>query len=141
MSAGYWRALTPPEWAAADRAALAELEEAGSCGPFRKEYWHKDRHRVPVEISAVVLSRDPFECVCFIRDASSERQAERAADRAAELAVLSAALAPAATVTEVAWALLPPLRRSVGAGLATLLEAEPARGCCGSPTWTPCPRR
>jgi PAS domain S-box-containing protein len=122
-----WRAMTPPEWTAADQAALAELEKAGSCGPFRKEYWHKDGHRVPVETGAVLLSGDPFECVCCIRDASSEREAEQVAQRAAELAALAAALAQAARVTEVAQALAVPLRRAVSASLATLIEADQAR--------------
>jgi PAS domain S-box-containing protein len=123
-----WRAMTPPEWVAADQAALTELEGTGRCRPFRKEYWHKDGHRVPVEFGAVVVSRNPLECVCLIRDALSEQQAERAAQWAAELAALAAALAPTATVTEVTQALAVSLRRAVDASLATLIEADPARG-------------
>jgi hypothetical protein len=47
---------------------------------------------------------------------------------AAELAALAAALAPTATVTEVTQALAVSLRRAVDASLATLIEADPARG-------------
>lgn len=122
-----WRAMTPPEWAAADQAALTELQATGSCTPFRKEYWRKDGSRVPVEIGAVALSREPPRWACFIRDASAEQQAEAAARQAAELAALAAALAQAATVTEVAQALAPHLRRAVGASLATIIEAVPHR--------------
>jgi PAS domain S-box-containing protein len=122
-----WRAMTPPEWAAADQAALAELEAAGSCVPFRKEYWHKDGSRVPVEISAVELAWEPLRWACFIRDISAEQRAEAAARRVAELAALAAALAHAATVTEVVQALMAHLRQAVGADLATIIEAVPGR--------------
>ena len=123
-----WQAMTPPEWAAADRAALAELEAAGSCVPFRKEFWHKDGSRVPVEISAVELAWEPLRWACFIRDISAEQRAEAAAQRVAELAALAAALSQAATVTEVAQALATHLRQAVDANMATIIEAVPHRG-------------
>ncbi|HEX5297227.1 MAG TPA: PAS domain S-box protein [Streptosporangiaceae bacterium] len=78
-----WRAMTPPEWEPSDRAALAELHDTGSCTPFRKEYWRKDGSRMPVEISAVLLSPEPLRWACFIRDVSAEQQAQAAAERAA----------------------------------------------------------
>jgi PAS domain S-box-containing protein len=122
-----WQAITPPEWAAADQVALAELEATGSCVPFRKEYWHKDGSRVPVEISAVELAREPLRWACFIRDVSAEQRAEAVAQRVAELAALTAALAQAATVAEVARALTAHLRQAVDANLATIIEAVPRR--------------
>jgi PAS domain S-box-containing protein len=122
-----WRAMTPPEWAPADQAALAELQATGSCTPFRKEYWRKDGSRVPVEISAVLQSPEPLRWACFIRDVSAEQQAQAAAERGAVLASLAAALSHAATTTEVAEALGVQLRRSTGANLATIIEVDPAR--------------
>ena len=122
-----WRTMTPPEWEAADQAALAELHIAGSRVPFRKEYWRKDGSRVQVEISAVLLSLEPPRWTCFIRDASAEQQAQAAADRAAELASMAAALSHAATIAEAARALGARVRRSTGANLATLIEADPVR--------------
>lgn len=123
-----WQAMTPPEWAPADQAALAALQATGSCAPFRKEYWRKDGSRVPVEIGAVVLSWEPLQWACFIRDVSAEQRAEAAARQAAELAALAAALGQAATVTEVAQVLRPHLRQAVGANMATIIEAVPRRG-------------
>src|SRR5512135_2008182 len=59
-----WQAMTPPEWAPAGQAALAELLATGSCTPFRKEYWRKDGSRVPVEVGAVVLGWEPLRWAC-----------------------------------------------------------------------------
>jgi len=122
-----WRAMTPPEWAPADRAALAELRSTGSCTPFRKEYWRQDGGRIPVEVSAVVLEWEPLRWACFIRDASAEQQAKEAARQAAELAALAAELSQAVTVAEVAQALAGWLRRAAGVKLAILVEADPRR--------------
>lgn len=122
-----WRAMTPPEWEPSDRAALAELHGSGSCVPFRKEYWRKDGSRVPVEVSAVLLSPEPLRWACFIRDVSAEQQAQEAAERATALTALAAALSHAATTAEVAQALGVQLRRSTGANLATIIEADPAK--------------
>jgi PAS domain S-box-containing protein len=122
-----WQAMTPPEWAPADQAALAELQATGSCTRFRKEYWRKDGSRVPVEVCAVVLGWEPLRWACFIRDTSAEQQAREAAQQAAELAALAAELSQAVTVADVAQALAGWLRRAVGAKLAILVEADPRR--------------
>jgi PAS domain S-box-containing protein len=122
-----WQAMTPPEWAPADRAALAQLRTAGSCTPFRKEYWRKDGSRVPIEVGAVTLAREPLRWVCFIQDLSAQQQAEEAAQQAAELAVLAEELSQAVTVAEVAQALGGWLRRAVGVKLAILVEADTRR--------------
>src|SRR5215469_13445861 len=36
-----WRAITPPEWAASDEAAVEQLRRTGTFGPYEKEYVHK----------------------------------------------------------------------------------------------------
>src|SRR5689334_11118080 len=92
-----WQAVTPPEWASADQAALAELRATGSCRPYRREYQRKDGSRVPAEVGAVVLAWEPLRWACFIRDTSAERQVEEAARQAAELAALAAELSHAGT--------------------------------------------
>jgi GAF domain-containing protein len=120
--------MTPPEWAPADQAALAQLQAGGNCAPFRKEYWRKDGSRVPVEIGAVLVSREPLRWACFIRDVSAEQQAEAAARRAAELASLAAALGQAATVGEVAQALGVRLRQAVDARVASIIEVRADQG-------------
>jgi PAS domain S-box-containing protein len=122
-----WQAVTPPEWASADQAALAELRATGSCRPYRREYQRKDGSRVPAEVGAVVLAWEPLRWACFIRDTSAERQVEEAARQAAELAALAAELSHAVTVAEVAQALAGWLRRAVGVKLAILVETDPRR--------------
>ncbi len=122
-----WQAMTPPEWACADQAALAELRVTGSCTPYRKEYWHQDGRRVPVEVGAVAVAWEPLRWTCFIRDASAEQQVEEAARQAAELAVLAAELSHVVTVDGVAQALAGWLRRAVGVKLAILVETDPRR--------------
>lgn len=47
-----WRVLTPPEWAGADAAAIAELVTRGRCRPFEKEYIARDGSRVPILVTA-----------------------------------------------------------------------------------------
>ena len=113
-----WQAVTPPEWAAAGRAALAELRATGSCPPFRMEYQRRDGSRVPVEVGAVVLAWEPLRWAYFIRDMPAGQQVKEAARQAAELAALAAELSHAVTVAEVAQALAGWLRRAVAIPLA-----------------------
>ena len=78
-----WTKLTPTEWAAADRDALAQLSATGSCKPFEKEYFRKDGSRIPVLVgSAFFEGRD--EGVVFVIDMTDRKQAEeklRASER------------------------------------------------------------
>ena len=43
-----WSEVTPDQWRAADKQALAELTATGICEPYEKEYFRKDGSRVPV---------------------------------------------------------------------------------------------
>jgi PAS domain S-box-containing protein len=72
-----WRAITPPEWAEADRAALAEIDERGACRPFEKEYYHRDGHRVPILLGAASIAREPLRWVTFVIDLSERQRVER----------------------------------------------------------------
>jgi PAS domain S-box-containing protein len=72
-----WQAMTPPEYAAADQRALAELAERGACTPFEKEYVGKDGRRVPVLLGASVLERAPVRWACFVLDLRERRELER----------------------------------------------------------------
>jgi PAS domain S-box-containing protein len=47
--------ITPPDWQTANSLAEAELEANGFCRPFEKEYFRKDRSRVPILIGATQL--------------------------------------------------------------------------------------
>ena len=44
------RDLTPPEWLEMEQAKLAELHQTNQPVRYEKEYWHKDGHRIPVEM-------------------------------------------------------------------------------------------
>jgi PAS domain S-box-containing protein len=77
-----WAALTPPEYAAADARAAAELYATGSVAPYDKEYFHKDGARVPVLVGATMIQTDPaaggFEAVAMVVDTSGRKHAESA---------------------------------------------------------------
>lgn len=52
--------LSPPEWMAPQKAALAELDRTGKPVRYEKEYIRKDGRRVPVELLVHAL-RDQVE--------------------------------------------------------------------------------
>ncbi len=77
-----WRKLTPPEHAAADRAAIRALRATGSHEPYEKEFVHKDGHRVPVLLSSAAFVDNPDQGVSFIADLTEVKRAAEAANRA-----------------------------------------------------------
>lgn len=95
-----WRDITPPEWAAADDRALAEMRATGLCQPFEKELVRRGGQRVPVLLGAAVIGADPLRWVTYIIDLSAQRRAERerAAARERERAAQAAAAAAHAQV-------------------------------------------
>ncbi|MES2440679.1 MAG: PAS domain S-box protein [Verrucomicrobiota bacterium] len=72
-----WGAMTPPEYAEADRHALGELYTAGVCAPYEKEYFRKDGSRVPVLIGSAVFEDCPGEGVCFVVDLTERKKLEQ----------------------------------------------------------------
>lgn len=71
-----WRAITPPEWLAADERAIAELRERGRCTPYEKEYVRRDGTRVAVFLSDAMLPGPEEQIVAFALDVSEQRRAE-----------------------------------------------------------------
>jgi PAS domain S-box-containing protein len=71
-----WNAMTPPEYAEADRHSLAELITKGVCTPFEKEYIRKNGSHVPVLIGAAVFEDNPDEGVCFVLDLTERKRLE-----------------------------------------------------------------
>jgi PAS domain S-box-containing protein len=71
-----WPAMTPPDYAERDAAALAELEERGVCTPFEKEFLRRDGSRVPILIGYAELDHDPPRWICFVLDLTERKQAE-----------------------------------------------------------------
>ena len=83
-----WAALTPGEWLDQDAVGQEQLRRTGTAGPLFKEYRHRDGHRVPVHLSAVLLDEDPFQWCSIVVDLTAQRAAEHASERTA--AMLSA---------------------------------------------------
>ncbi|MEX2274636.1 MAG: SpoIIE family protein phosphatase [Actinomycetota bacterium] len=106
-----WPAMTPPEFADIDAAAVRRLLSTGRAEPFEKEYLLTDGTRVPVLLGLALLEAEPFRCIGFVLDlterkaSEAERQrlldeeraaraeAEVARERLAFLAEVSAVLA------------------------------------------------
>ena len=97
-----WTKLTPPEWAAADQDALAQLSATGTCRPYEKEYSRKDGNRVPVLVGGAFFEPKRDEAVVFVIDMTERKRAEEAfrmvqmqlahANRVATLGQLSASI-------------------------------------------------
>jgi PAS domain S-box-containing protein len=71
-----WSAMTPPEFAEADRICLEKIAATKFCAPYEKAYIHKDGSRVPVIIGASTFEDSPEEGVCFVVDLTERKQAE-----------------------------------------------------------------
>jgi len=81
-----WDEMTPPEYRPADEDALRQLDEAGVCLPWEKEYIRKDGRRVPVMVGVTKLDEMAGDCICFVLDMSRQKQAEAELQAAKEAA-------------------------------------------------------
>jgi len=84
-----WDAMTPPEYAARDRAAIEQLASTGTCTPWEKELIRKDGSRVHVLNGLVALQGSRDRSLCFVVDISTRKEAEaqlKAAKEAADQA-------------------------------------------------------
>jgi PAS domain S-box-containing protein len=66
--------LTPPEYAAADQRALAEIAARGNCTPYEKDLLRKDGSRVPVLVGGAKLEEGGR--ISFVLDRTEHRLAE-----------------------------------------------------------------
>jgi len=73
-----WRALTPREWEAADRARVAELMTTGRHGEYEKEYVAKDGRRVPVMLVSAFFEGSREHGIALCLDQTARRAAESA---------------------------------------------------------------
>ncbi|MDB4987614.1 MAG: hypothetical protein JWN04_2792, partial [Myxococcaceae bacterium] len=78
-----WDAITPPEWAAQDADAVAQLAARGRTKPWEKEYFRRDGSRVPVLVGVATLSGD--DVVAFTLEISERKRAEELRVRSLEL--------------------------------------------------------
>jgi two-component system cell cycle sensor histidine kinase/response regulator CckA len=75
-----WAELTPPEWRAADAAAIEELHATGVAPAREKEYICKDGSRKAVLVGVAMLEAP--RCIAFVLDLTPQRRAEQARARA-----------------------------------------------------------
>ncbi len=74
-----WAELMPPEWLDRDEPGwVPELRRTGSLQPFEREYFRKDRSRVPVLIGAATVEDGGTQGVAFVLDLTERKQAEEA---------------------------------------------------------------
>ncbi len=71
-----WRAVTPPEWLAADERSLREIRERGACVPFEKEYVRRDGSRIPVLIADALLPGPEERFAGFVLDMTEQRRSK-----------------------------------------------------------------
>ena len=79
-----WTGMTPVEWRAQDKRAIADLKATGIFQPFEKEYLRKDGSRVPVLLGGAFFEGSESEGVAFIADLSEEKRAQEALQKAFE---------------------------------------------------------
>ncbi|HXA02245.1 MAG TPA: AAA family ATPase [Cytophagaceae bacterium] len=63
-----WKKITPADYIAADQKALRELERAGTCTPYEKEYIRKDGSLIPVLVGGAILQGSKDKGVAFVLD-------------------------------------------------------------------------
>ena len=68
--------LTPVEWRDRDAQTVADLQMIGTVQPFEKEYFRKDRSRVPVLIGGTLFEESENHGVGFVLDLSERKRAE-----------------------------------------------------------------
>ncbi len=72
-----WRAVTPPEYAEVDRAALEEFAARGVTTPIEKAYLHPDGRRVEVVLASARIP-ESGGMATFVLDVTWRRRAEEA---------------------------------------------------------------
>jgi PAS domain S-box-containing protein len=74
-----WTELTPPEWLDRDaRQLVPEILKTRSLQPFEKEYFRRDRSRVPVLIGSETFEEGGNQGVAFVLDLTERKRAEEA---------------------------------------------------------------
>ena len=73
----YWE-ITPEDYVVDEQRQLESLKASGRYGPYEKEYWHKDGHRVPVRLSGQILERDGEKYIwSSVEDISDRKNTEK----------------------------------------------------------------
>jgi|GEM_PF-307112 len=81
-----WDQLTPPEFAAADRAAFHQLQATGKCTPYEKQFVCRDGRRVPVLYGVTLLDETLEDSLCFVLDMTESKRVQADLEEAKEAA-------------------------------------------------------
>ncbi|MCW9055752.1 MAG: ATP-binding protein, partial [Gammaproteobacteria bacterium] len=74
----YWD-ITPEEYAEDEQEQLKSLKMTGMYGPYEKEYFHVDGHRVPVRLRGRIVTRKGLDYIwSSVEDITQRKQAELA---------------------------------------------------------------
>jgi PAS domain S-box-containing protein len=76
-----WDHLTPPEWAQVTEQARNDLLTQGAAKPLEKEYFHKNRSRVPVMVGIALVEPGRGICVCFVLNLTERKRSEAQRER------------------------------------------------------------
>ncbi|MFY0642013.1 MAG: diguanylate cyclase [Bermanella sp.] len=71
-----WKGITPKEFEKADKYFIKEIIKNGMCTPFKKEFIHKDGHRVFAYLGATLLYGETDKGICFVVDQSQQKLSE-----------------------------------------------------------------
>ena len=73
----WWTELTPPEFLASDRAAIAQADRVGACVPYETDYLRRsDGVRVPVQIAFTSLLDRPGQYIAYVLDLTERKRVE-----------------------------------------------------------------
>jgi PAS domain S-box-containing protein len=77
-----WDAMTPLEYRAVDRRAIAQMLTTGVNTPYEKEYIRKDGSRIPILLGSTLFEGLQEQGVGFVLDLSDRKQTEQALQQA-----------------------------------------------------------
>jgi len=72
-----WIDLTPPEYHQVMAQKIQEMKAAGVFPPYEKQYFRKDGGRVPVLVASSLLEGSQTDCVTFVMNLTTQKQAEQ----------------------------------------------------------------
>lgn len=73
----YWD-LTPVDYKEQEQKQLKYLHDTGQYGPYEKEYFHIDGHRVPIRLQGRIINYNGEDLICSsVEDISEVKLAER----------------------------------------------------------------
>lgn len=126
-----WADVTAPESALADEAALASLMATGVAPPYEKTFVRPDGRRVPALLSASLLSREPVRIIGTCFELSERKLAEREIAallaRTRRLQEITATLSAAATIEDIARAVVHNALEELSASAGLLVRETPER--------------